>query len=108
MNINILATNLRRFRAGRRMSQMALSEKSGVSPGTIKKLENERTEPRVDTLQRLAQALEIPLKDLFVPVRALETVRFRSSRRMQNRENILAEVGRWLDDFCWLETVLDQ
>ena len=108
MNLNVLANNVRRLRTAQRLSQSALASKAGLSVPAIKKLENARNEPRVNTVQVIAHALEVRLQDLFAPTRELKTVRFRSSRRMQNRENILAEVSRWLDDFCWLEGILDR
>lgn len=61
----------------------------------------------MNTLQLIAKALNANLKELFMPVRELKTVRFRSSKKMQNRENILADISRWLDDFQFLEEILD-
>jgi Zn-dependent peptidase ImmA (M78 family) len=59
-------------------------------------------------MQAIAKALEVRLQELFVPVRELRTVRFRSQRRMQNRENVLAEVASWLDNFNYLEEALNE
>ena len=41
-----------------------LSEKSGVSEAAINAWVNHRRTPRLDTLCRIALALEIPLRDL--------------------------------------------
>lgn len=108
MSLHILATNIRRLRNARKISQQKLADSSGVSLASIKNIEGERTEPRVYTLEQIARALDVRLQDLFIPVRVLKMVRFRSGRRMQNRENILSEVACWLDDFCWLEQELKQ
>jgi len=107
MNLNVLANNVRRIRTAQRLSQPVLAGKAGLSVPAIKNLENARNEPRVSTVQAIARALDVRLQDLFAPARELKTVRFRSSRRMQYRENILAEMARWLDDFVWLENALD-
>lgn len=108
MNLQVLARNVRRLRTAKRCSQSGLANAAGLSLPALKNIELAKTEPRVRTVQAIAKALEVRLQDLFVSVRELQTVRFRSSRRMQNRENILAEVARWLDDFNYLEKVLGE
>jgi len=108
MKLQLLAQNVRRLRADKRLSQKALAESSGVSLPAIKKIEGGNVEPRVNTLQALSVALDVRLQDLFAPVRELKTVRFRSNKRMRNRENILAEISKWLDNFNFLETALDE
>jgi len=108
MNLQVLARNTRRLRMAKRMSQSALADKSGLSLPAIKSLELARSEPRMRTVQAIAMALDVRLQDLFQPSRVLHTVRFRSAKRMQNRENVLADVARWLDDFSFLEKSLEE
>lgn len=108
MCLQILAQNIRRLRTAKRFSQKALAEAAGISLPAVKNLELARNEPRMRTVQAIARALDIKLQELFQPVRPLRTVRFRSAKRMQNRENILAEVSRWLDDFNHLEEELNR
>ena len=106
MNLQILAQNVRRLRAAKHLSQRALADDAGLSLPAIKSLELAKSEPRMRTVQAIAKALGVELRELFQPVRELRTVRFRSAKRMQNRENVLAEVARWLDDFNFLEESL--
>jgi len=106
MNLQVLARNVRRLRALKRFSQATLAEEASLSLPAIKNLELAKVEPKMSTVQAIARALEVKLEDLFIPVKELETVRFRSKKQMQNRENILTEVARWLDDFNYLETEL--
>ncbi|MBI4833106.1 MAG: ImmA/IrrE family metallo-endopeptidase [Candidatus Lindowbacteria bacterium] len=108
MSLQVLAQNVRRLRIARRLSQSDLAEAAGLSLPAIKNLELAKNEPRMRTVQAIARALDVKLQELFLPVRELKTVRFRSARRMQNRENVLAEVARWIDDFNYLEKVLDE
>ncbi len=108
MNLQILAQNIRRLRTAKRLSQSALADAAGLSLPAIKNLELAKNEPRMRTVQAIAKALGVKLQELFLPVRELRAVRFRSVRRMQNRENVLAEVARWLDDFSYLEKVLNK
>lgn len=108
MDLQVIARNVRRLRMARPLSQSALANSAGLSLPAIKGLEGAVKEPRMKTLQAIARALDVRIEDLFKPVRSLQTVRFRSAKRMQNRENILADVARWLDDFNYLEQVLDE
>lgn len=107
MNLQILAQNVRRLRIAKRLSQRALADNAGLSLPAIKSLELAKSEPRMRTIQAIAKALDVKIQELFQPVRELHTVRFRSAKRMQNRENVLAEVARWLDDFTFLEKSLN-
>ncbi len=106
MNLQVLARNVRRMRVAKRFSQKALAATAGLSLPAVKNLELAKSEPRVKTVQAIANALDVKLLDLFVPVRELHAVRFRSARRMRNRENILAKVSSWLDDFNYMEEIL--
>ena len=108
MNLQILAQNVRRLRTAKRFSQNALADAAGLYLPAVKNLELAKNQPRMRTVQAIARALDVKLEELFLPVRALKTVRFRSARRMQNRENILAEVARRLDDFNYLEKLLNE
>lgn len=108
MNIQILAKNVRRLRTVKRLSQSELADTTGLSLPAIKNIELARSEPRMRTMQAIAKALDVKLQELFLPVRELRTVRFRSTKRMQNRENILAVVARWIDDFNYLENTLNK
>ncbi|NLV97974.1 MAG: ImmA/IrrE family metallo-endopeptidase [Desulfovibrionales bacterium] len=108
MNLQILALNVRRLRTAKGLSQRVLAENAGLSLPAIKSLELAKSEPRMRTVQAIAKALDVRLQELFQPVRQLCTVRFRSAKRLQNRENILAEVARWLDNFSYLEECLNK
>lgn len=108
MNLQTLANNIRRQRTAKQLSQKKLGEIAGISVAAIKNLELVKTEPRMRTVQAIARALDVKLQDLFHPVRQLRQVRFRSSKRMQFRENVLARIAKWLDDFNYLEEILDE
>lgn len=107
MDMQMLAGNIRRLRNAKKMSQKGLAEAAGLSLAAIKKLELSKNEPRMKTVQAIAVALDVKLGELFLPVRPMSHVRFRSTKRMQTRENILAQVSRWLDDFAQLESGLN-
>lgn len=108
MDLQIIAHNVRRLRMGKGLSQGGLAEAAGLSLPATKSIELAKSEPRMKTLMAMAKALGVQPQELLLPVRELRTVRFRSAKRMKNRENVLADVARRLDDFNYLEKILGQ
>jgi Zn-dependent peptidase ImmA (M78 family)/DNA-binding XRE family transcriptional regulator len=106
MGSDAIAANLRRLRKAQRLTQAQLADAAGLSRVGYRNIETGRSLPRVDTLQAVAAALRAPLQDLVTPVAQLRHVRFRSLRRLNTRDQILAEVSRWLSDFNDLEKLL--
>lgn len=101
-----LTANLARLRLMRGFSQVELAEKSGLSRQAYRNLETGQSEPRTRTLMAVAAALGVGVDELLRPVRELHGVRFRSSKKMASRNQILADVARWLDDYNELENLL--
>jgi transcriptional regulator with XRE-family HTH domain len=61
----MLADNLKWYRAKIGLSQDQLARKAGITYSTLTKLESGVNQnPKVKTLQQLAQALEVTLDDL--------------------------------------------
>jgi len=102
----VIAANLKRLRTAKEMSQKALAGASGVSLPAIKNIEGGKSVPRTHTLMKLTKVLDTRFQELFMPVRTLEHVRFRSRKRVAAREQILSRVARWLYDFNSLEEIL--
>src|SRR4051794_7616528 len=96
MDPSPLGANLRRLRSARNLSQTQLAESSGLSREGYRRIEEGTVEPRADSLMRIAEALEVRLDELLVPVRQLNAVRFRALKKMNSREDLLASVARWL------------
>jgi Zn-dependent peptidase ImmA (M78 family) len=69
-------------------------------------IETGKAAPRLDSLQRIADALGRGVPDLLAPTRELTRVRFRAQKRMMTRENLLADVARWLDDYVEVEELV--
>jgi len=108
MGNNTLGANLLRLRKDRNLTQVQLAELAAISKGAYRNLEKGRAEPRAETLKALATALDASLKELLAPVRLLSNVRFRSLKRLKSRDQVLAEVTQWLEDFSGLEKVVDE
>ena len=103
-----IAANVARLRLDRRLTQENLAAKAGLSRVALGKIERGSVVPRAQTLDALARALAVPVGELVTPVRPLESVRFRARTQVHAREQILAEVSKWLDAYAGLEANLDE
>ncbi len=106
MNTAILASNIKRYRSKKKLTQQELSELSGISLPAIKNIERKKGLPRTNTLLAISKALDCRLQDLVKPAGELSSVRFRAKSKMNRREHILAQVSKWLNDFAFLESLL--
>jgi transcriptional regulator with XRE-family HTH domain len=61
----LVAWNLRRIRVGRGLSQERLAFDSGIDRAYIGGLERGRHNPTVDTLDKLAELLAVPVAEFF-------------------------------------------
>src|SRR5260370_30788469 len=62
---SLLATRLRALREQKGFSQGDLEERTGLLRCYISSVEHSHTVPSVDTLDRIARALDVPLHSLF-------------------------------------------
>ena len=103
-----IAANLARLRLDKALTQEDLALKAGLSRVAFGRIERGAVVPRAKTLQALAEALDMPVSELVRPIRSLESVRFRARAQVRSREQILAEVSKWLDAYAWLEAELGE
>jgi len=103
-----IGQNLRRLRSAKGLTQAQLADVAGLSRPGYRAIENGDSVPGADTLQALADALDVGIEALVQPVRTLRATRFRSTKKMRMREQILADVARWLDNFKQLEELLEE
>lgn len=59
---------LQRFRKRCGLTQKQLAEKCGLAPGTIQQYELGKRKPKIEQLQKIANALNIPVEYLFDPI----------------------------------------
>jgi len=105
--------NIRRIRTSRGLSQEQVAVGAGISRNAFRSIETGRSEPRVSSLEAIARALGVGLPALLAEPPGLSSVRFRSekvrSRKTEAiRDQVVAEVARWLRNFSGLEELLDQ
>lgn len=106
MDLTTLSANLQRIRSAKSLTQGELADRAGLSRVGYRNIESGASEPRVENLRRIAQALDVKLEDLLTPVRTLTAVRFRAEKKMTTRGELLADVARWLDDYNAIEEIL--
>lgn len=61
----LLGARIRELRKLRNLSQEQLAELIGVEPRHVSRLEVGSSYPRIDRLEMIATALDVPLKDFF-------------------------------------------
>ena len=96
---SVVAINLARLRADRGFSQEELAKDAGISRVALGKIERGLVVPRAKTLSELADALEVPLRELVSAIDIVSNVRFRADKRINSREQILAEISSWLHSY---------
>src|ERR1700734_2710599 len=61
----LLANRLRTLRAEKQLSQGDIQQRTGLLRCYISRVENGHTVPSIDTLEKMARALEVPMYQLF-------------------------------------------
>ncbi len=106
---NVVAENLRRLREAKRFTEEELAERAGLSPDDYRKIEAGEL-PGDDfqaPLRAIASILDVRLKHMTEKIRPLKGVRFRATKHMHDRKQILAEVSRWFYNFCDIEQLIE-
>ena len=89
----VIGDKLKTLRAQKKMSQGDVEKRTGLLRCYISRVENGHTVPSVDTLEKLAQALEVPMHRLFTdddrakkPNLPAESIPRRAANSTQERE----------------------
>jgi transcriptional regulator with XRE-family HTH domain len=89
----VIGDKLKSLRAQKKVSQGDMEKRTGLLRCYISRVENGHTVPSVETLERLAQALEVPMYRLFTddgrvekPDVPLESISQRSAHSKHERE----------------------
>jgi transcriptional regulator with XRE-family HTH domain len=77
----VIGTRLKKLREDRSLSQGDIEKRTGLLRCYISRVENGHTVPSLETLERLAAALEIPLYQLFYEGEAEPVLQNLSKRR---------------------------
>ena len=107
MDQKIIGENLRRIREAKGLSQAQVADLAQISRVAYRNIENGTSIPKVSTLQNICSGVGVKLQDLVSPIRTLSKVRFRALNKMNSRDSILTEVSRWLENYNYLENLLN-
>lgn len=108
--MSTVASNIMRLRVARSWSRAELARRSKTSRITLAKIERSEVAPRAGTLERVAAAFGVApgaLQEVQDQARLpkLAAVRFRATKRVHGRDQILAEVAQWLESYLRLEEI---
>jgi len=90
----IIGDRLKSIRESKNLSQGHIEKRTGLLRCYISRVENGHTVPSIDTLEKLAQALEIPLYQLFydgADPKMLPTVKNAGEIKMSTRDHRAVE-----------------
>lgn len=107
VDVGDIALNLRRIRGDRGLTQEQLADAAGISRAGYRKVEAGESSPRGGTVLALARALEVKPGDLLRPAPPLPVARFRSTKKMRERQRLLMRVATELQDYTDLEMLVD-
>src|ERR1035437_9248414 len=82
-----ISKNLIRLRDAQSRSQEQVAEAAQISLAGYRKIESGESEPRSSTVLALARALSVKPGELLRPAPPLPVARFRSTKRMRERES---------------------
>jgi len=107
----LISMNLKRIRNIKQLTQEIIAEKSGLSRNAYRSIEKGEAEPRSNTLQNIAKALEVSIFDLLRPLPVLASLRFRSGksltgRNKDKRQEHINDFAYWLKNFNFIESEL--
>jgi transcriptional regulator with XRE-family HTH domain len=71
----VIGDRLKELREAKKLSQGKIEERTGLLRCYISRVENNHTVPSIDTLEKLARALEVPMYQLFHSGEAAPDVR---------------------------------
>ncbi|MGI6036574.1 MAG: helix-turn-helix domain-containing protein [Limnochordia bacterium] len=72
MVVVLVGQNVRRLREKKGLTQAALAKDAGLAQSFVSSIESGQKSPTVRSLQKLANALDVPLNELLVQVECLE------------------------------------
>lgn len=112
-SIATVSRNLKRYRNLNDLSQEELAKKVGISRVTYTNIESGKEEPKVTTLQLIANALGIDIFKLFAPIPELSSLRLRSNKVLSAKMKNLQEQAKinfayWLKGYNYLEETLNK
>lgn len=83
--------NIKRIRKEKGLTQKKLGEKCGIAESNIRKYENNKQNPKIETIQKIAKALQVYLGDIYEDENLPNSKTFESFYHKVKQENIPVE-----------------
>lgn len=83
-----LGTTIKDLRSLKKLTQYDLAKKANISKNALWNYENNKREPSIETLNKLASALEVTINDLLWPDHKDKEIRFENLRNNFNDNDI--------------------
>lgn len=87
----VISDRIRAIRGQKHLSQGDIERRTGLKRCYVSRVENGHTVPSIETLEKLARALEVPMYQLFYDGEA--PLKFRSSRRVPPQSDAWGSSG---------------
>ena len=100
--------NIQRYREAKDITVTQMAKKIGVSVDNYEKLEAGKCDLYSDILGQISDVLDVKEYKLIYPARELKNVRFRSNKKLRDRELIILEVEYWLNEYNFIEELLEE
>jgi len=101
-----ISHNVIRLRSARDLTQEQAAVAAGLSLAGYRRIEAAEGEPRASTVLALARAFGVKPGELLRPAPPLPVARFRSTKRMRERDLLLMDVAKQLEGYVDLESLL--
>lgn len=101
-----IAANLARLRASKGWSQEEAATQAGLSRVGYANLETGKSQPQPDNLYALARAFGVRVEHLLTKPAQLAHVRFRSTKTLKLREEIIVRTAQWLEAYRAIEDIV--
>ena len=110
MNTLLLGGNIKRMRKIRGLNQQDVYAASAISRQAYSNIENGKSKPKTSTLIKIAQVLDVDIKDFFVEPMKFHSIRFRTNKiktqkDKMKKEEILTNLSFWLKNYNYLEEI---
>ncbi|MDA3949837.1 MAG: XRE family transcriptional regulator [Spirochaeta sp.] len=112
MGVESIPANLLRYRKAKGITQQQIAKDIGISRQAYSAIEAGKSAPKSGTLVSIARALDSSVPDILADPPSFSSLRFRSNKSMPKREQaqrdvLLHDFRRWLDDYSFLENLLE-
>jgi Helix-turn-helix. len=86
MSLELLAKNIYRMRKISGLKQEEVAERAQLSRAAYSAIEKGKSNARSETLHRISEALGVNIRELFMDIPELKSVRFRMSKMTEQKK----------------------